>query len=136
MQNLAQGDPCCDFAFDDSASAISESSSNAPNDVNEYFRLCREIFLIKERISELTLDEAASVESMANSESATNLGYFEAKRKELNYALENVQQEMDAHREACLARGINPERFRHRRLSSRPSKNDNVAEWLNGNSET
>jgi hypothetical protein len=104
--------------------------------VNEYFRLCQDIFLIKERISELTLDQAASVESTAILNSAPNVEYFEAKRKELNHALRNVQQEMEAQRETCLVRGLNPERYRHRRLSSSPSKNDNVTEWLNRNSES
>ena len=126
---------CGEGAVDDSASVISDSSSNTPGDVYEYFRLCREKFLIHERIRDLTLDEAASMESCSPSKEVLDKTCFAAKRAELQQALDTTEQELQIQKEACLARGLNPERYRHRRISSHPTNHETITEWLQRSSE-
>ena len=134
-QNLSQLQSCGEAAPDDSASAISDSSSNTPADVYRYFRLYQEMFLINENIRELELDQVASMESSHHSKDVDGAACFEAKRRELTRALENVQQQLEAHKEICVARGLNPESYRHRRVSSRHSNHAAIEEWLQCSSQ-
>lgn len=112
--------------MDDASSQMSDASSKAPTVLHGYYRLAREAFVYKERLEELDLDMAqlttkhqqdlcmTSNLALCNSDHETPP---QLRRQQLCEALAQSHCQMRAQREACLAQGIDPEIFRHRRVS-------------------
>lgn len=111
---------------DDTKSDISNTSSDVPTVVEEYFQAAREAFIEDERLAELENEYedlvAASTRDRDGQEdpnaAVTNaVKAYRQKRQELGGLLGILHYRLHARREACLDQGIDPEHFRYRRLS-------------------
>lgn len=102
-------------AEEDTISAVSDSSSHVPDDLNDFFDCAREVNLRIEQISELRFD-------MSERQGASELPQpgvedDETKFKALEAALVIARQRASEQRAICLAQGIDPDVYRYRRLS-------------------
>lgn len=119
---------CSPSSLADDISQLSDSSSNAPEQFSEYFRLKRQEFVLRERVNELRLDisEQQSLGGDASMCSAASI-----QLAALTEALELAQGQSELQREACIEQGHDPELYRHRRISSRSNSDQNIIRWLN-----
>ena len=107
---------------------LSDTSSNAPSAVEDYFDKAREVFVIKERLAELDQEQSDRT-SQSQSELEQNDSSrcddresdddYHSQRQQLLEALVLAESELHDLREACLRDGIEPELNRYRRISER-----------------
>ena len=119
------------YAIEDDASEVSDASSNAPEDLSEYFRLARAAFILKERLREMSLD-STDKDAISEGNITASAG---SEHEGLIQSLQFAQEELNAQRAKCLDRGLDPERYRHRRISSQSTRQRNVIGWLGHNTD-
>lgn len=108
----------------DSISEVSDSSSNIPDVLGEFFEYAREANMLRERISEclhIAIEGSASEGMMdveVSDQIQTNGKVDDSKIDFLRSALVVAQERMAAQREKCLSEGLDPEHLRYRRRSS------------------
>lgn len=110
------------FDDDDSTSDV-YSPSTIPIVVGEYFRIAGEAYIENERLVDLEHEHEAQLaafdcgenmdECIADTEST-----YQRKRQELGLTLAILHYRLHAQRDACVAQGFDPERYRYRRFSS------------------
>ena len=110
------------------ATESSDSSSEAPSLLEEYFDKAGEVFVAKERLTELDLEQEALLAQSQCIAAYTNAlpsfecspeRSFKGRRMALMEALTTAEEELCCLREACLHQGIEPELVRYRRVSVR-----------------
>ena len=140
-QNGKRSDCDCTTAFetphdtyvDDAASAVSDSSSDAPTILRDYFNNARIAFIQNERLHELDAehDEKLSSQRSENECDAGSIHHDETfertyrlRRQKFSEALAVASHEAEALKQACLVQGIDPEHHRYRTPSDRSVARD------------
>lgn len=108
-----------DAACEDAMSEVSDSSSDTPETLSEYFVCKSEVNVLQDRITELlfAMAERATDESPS---SDTGLDRADAEEPRMQVLLEAVcaaRMRADDQLAICLAQGLDPEKFRYRRSS-------------------
>lgn len=103
---------------DDSVSETAEALMNVVPAVEEFFRRARLEFIAKERLEDHDWEQKNEAGLFAwESSSSKSLEAWQLKRQALVEALCSARQHLEAQRGECLASGVDPEKYRYRRLS-------------------
>lgn len=112
-------------------SDVSDTSSNGPSELEDYFDKAGEVFVVKDRLADLEQEfdehrQHVQWRCEANDHSATSGTIAEERyaveRQRLLAELAVAESELSTLRQACLRRGIEPEHARYRRMSERNEK--------------
>lgn len=118
--------PDIETSADDSESDRS-STSDVPTVVEEYFEAAGEAFVVDERLMDLENEHHdlamarqrdCGQEEDPSRSSVEFENIYKRTKLELGGTLAILHYRVDARRDACLAQGIDPERYRYRRLSN------------------
>ena len=117
--------------LDDDASEVSEASTKTAPVLKKHFILAGNVFVLEERLTELDLNhQEAGAASPLSFDQAPGGGerLYQQKRLELLDKLEIGRCRLQESREACLVQGLDPERFRYRRISGQSRKDGPLSE--------
>ena len=118
---------------------ISVASSDIPDEAELYFEAARDVYVIDERVTEVEMEYQEVLAARSALHTETEAAQEEADQTREQQLLELIQELsakydlLHLRLKACLDIGIDPERFRYRRLSIHDSLSDSVAAWINNN---
>jgi hypothetical protein len=133
-------------ADEDCESAISDSSSATPDVLRDYFGRAGEVYVARERLNELEADLEDDILDTDNEIEArgrcsgtpdTTSQRIREKHQHLSDALALAQHTLFMQKLCCLRQGVDPEKFRYRRISPQRRRRTRkahvqamVVEWL------
>lgn len=115
-----------DSLHEDAMSDASCDSSRTPSALAIYFDLAGQEFVLDERIAEMDVEHNEQLASCQESHNGfqmqelfpQNEGIYRLRRQELVEARKTIHRELQIQRDVCLSQGIDPERYRYRRMTA------------------